>query len=74
MIYEIAFALKVLKRSEEERSLPSWRRLRNKDYETRMQRLRSIQAAKICSVMRDEDQIALDNFGDQMVILGRGQA
>ncbi len=42
VIYQITLPLNVLNRSEEERPLPSWWRLRNKYDETRVERLRAI--------------------------------
>jgi hypothetical protein len=74
VIYEINFAFNILDRSEEERPLPRRWRLRNKYYETRVNRLRAIQSAKVDGVMRDEDKIAINDPRDQIVILGRGEA
>jgi hypothetical protein len=54
MIQEITLRLNVLKSGDEERPLLSWRRLRNDDDQTRVERLRSIQPTKIGGVMRDK--------------------
>ncbi len=66
--------MNVLKSGGEDRLLSSWRRLRNEDDQTRMERLRSIQPTKVGGVMRDKDKIALNDPWDQIAIFGGGKA
>jgi hypothetical protein len=71
---EVIFSADFFNCSGEQRPLLLGRGLGHKDDEARMEGLSSIQTPKISGVMGDEDEIALKDPRDQVVILGRGQA